>query len=208
MESALTTVFGSRGESSYRFDGKTDRQIVRELMRGAGHADARIDESLELVMAEYLDCLTTELADPACVVEPMPGVAALLDALCGRDDCVVGLLTGNLEHGAERKIRAAGLDVSCFTVSAYGSDHERRDELPEVAQRRARDTLGLEIPGERVVIIGDTPADIACGRRIGARAVAVATGRYSVEELAAHAPAVVLPDLRDTALALGAILAT
>ena len=80
-----------------------------------------------------------------------------------------------------------------------------RGELPAIAQRRAREELGLHVEGDAIVIIGDTPADIECGRAIGARAIAVATGRYSVEDLAAHSPFAVFPDLADTAAVMRAI---
>jgi phosphoglycolate phosphatase-like HAD superfamily hydrolase len=79
--------------------------------------------------------------------------------------------------------------------------------LPAVAQRRAEALLGREIPGERMVIIGDTPADIHCGRSLNVRAIGVATGRYSVDELAEHDPAAVFASLADTDAVVEAILA-
>ena len=128
----------------------------------------------------------------------MPGVCELLDALEERDDVVLGLLTGNLEAGARAKLSSAGIDPDRFEVGAYGSDHELRGELPAVAQRRAREELGLDIAGADVVVIGDTPADLHCGRGIGARAIGVATGHYSVDELSQHQPAAVFADLSNT----------
>jgi phosphoglycolate phosphatase-like HAD superfamily hydrolase len=135
----------------------------------------------------------------------LDGVPELLDALETRDDVVLGLLTGNLRAGAAIKLTAAGVDIARFRVGAFGSDHHHRPELPAIAQRRAREELGLDVPGERVVVIGDTPADIECGRGIGARAIAVATGRYSVEELERHAPFAVFPTLADTNAVVRAI---
>jgi phosphoglycolate phosphatase-like HAD superfamily hydrolase len=75
-----------------------------------------------------------------------------------------------------------------------------------VARRRAASALGTELPGEHVVVIGDTPADIECGRGIGARAIGVATGRYPTEELARYGAAHVFADLTDTAAVVGAIV--
>lgn len=198
MEAALLSVFGSKGTRRYRYDGKTDQQIVRELMRDEGHDDEGIDLRMPLVMEQYLLRLEDELSSPATSVKVLPGVLDLLDALAPRNDCLTGLLTGNLEFGAAKKLAVAGIDVKRFAVCAYGSDHEARDELPRIAQRRAVEHLGRDFPGDAVVIIGDTPADISCGRHIGARAIAVATGRYSVGQLAEHAPAAVFEDLRDT----------
>jgi phosphoglycolate phosphatase-like HAD superfamily hydrolase len=206
MEAALTRVYGSAGEPGYRYDGKTDRQIVRELMRGAGHADDHIDGGMARLVDAYLEGLRAELADGAHQVRVLPGVPALLDALEARADVVLGLLTGNLELGAAAKLGAAGIDIRRFRVNAFGSDHEHRPELPAVAQARARALLGLDVHGERVVIVGDTPADMQCGRGIGARAIGVATGRYGVEELRAHGAAAVFEDLGDTAAVLRAVL--
>ncbi|MGH9422761.1 MAG: HAD hydrolase-like protein, partial [Thermoanaerobaculia bacterium] len=93
---------------------------------------------------------------------------------------------------------AAGIDFDMFKVNAFGSDHELRPELPAVAQKRAREVLGLDIKGDRIVVIGDTPADIRCGEGIGARAIGVATGRYSVEDLASHGAYAVFETLADT----------
>lgn len=205
METALVTVFGSTGPTHYRYDGKTDRQIVRELMRGEGHDDARIDERMPDVLGAYLAALERELASPVARVEPMAGVMDLLDALVRRAHCVLGLLTGNLEPGARHKLTAAGIAFDRFRVGAYGSDHEARDALPAIAQRRARERLGAEFRGEELVIIGDTPADIRCGHAVGARAIAVATGHYSTADLSTHAPAAAFEDLTDTEAVLEAI---
>ena len=206
MERALTHVFGSAGSSEYRYDGKTDRQIVRELMRGEGHEDAHIDGGMERLVGAYLEGLRTELADGTRTVRVLPGVPELLDALEARADVVLGLLTGNLEAGAAAKLGAAGIDIGRFRVNAFGSDHEHRPELPAVAQARARELLGLDVHGPRIVIIGDTPADIECGRSLGARAIGVATGRYDVEALWAHRPAAVFSDLSDTAAVVDAVV--
>lgn len=205
MESALETHFGTPGAATYRYDGKTDRQIVRDQMRAAGLADEEIDATLPLVERTYLERLEFELSVPTSRVTSYAGVFELLDALRPLPDRTLGLLTGNLERGAAAKLRAAGIDPGQFRVTAYGSDHEVRGELPSIAQARAREWLGLHLSGDRLIIIGDTPSDIACGRGVGARAIAVATGQYSVAELSAHAPAFVFEDLSDTAAVLAAI---
>lgn len=206
MEAALTTVFGTPGSPEYRYDGKTDRQIVRELMRAEGHGDPHIDDAMDRLVENYLDGLRRELSDGTHEVHVFPGVPRLLDELEARDDVVLGLLTGNLEQGAALKLGAAGIDFGRFRVNAFGSDSESRPDLPAVAHARAREQLGLELAGHRVVIIGDTPADIHCGRSLGARAIGVATGRYSVAELCAHDPAAVFADLSDTAAVIEAVI--
>jgi phosphoglycolate phosphatase len=202
---ALVEVFGTAGPTDHRFDGKTDPQIVRELMRLEGHGDPHIDERMPRLLERYLDYLHDELERPPHA-RLLPGIRELLDALEPRPDVVLGLLTGNLATGARAKLAAVGLDPDRFRVGAYGSDHELRGELPALAQRRARDHLGVDIPGRDVVVIGDTPNDLECGRAIGARAIGVATGHYTVEQLLAHAPAAVFADLSDTAAVVDVIV--
>lgn len=205
MTDALTQVFGSAGPTDYRYDGKTDPQIVRDLMRLEGHTEEFIDQRMAQIIEHYLQGLERELGE-GLHTHLFEGVPELLDALEARDDIVLGLLTGNLRAGAALKLRSAGIDMSRFRIGAFGSDHHHRPELPAVAQRRAREELGLDIPGTAMVVIGDTPADIECGRAIGARAVGVATGRYTVEELASHSPMAVFPTLADTDAVMKVIL--
>ena len=202
---ALADVFGATGPADHRFDGKTDPQIVRELMRLEGHADEHIDARMQALLDRYVLYLHEELRASERPVRVMPGVFELLDALEARRDVLMGLLTGNLVAGARAKLAAAGIDPDRFRIGAYGSDHETRGELPAVAQRRARDELGIVVEGGDVVVIGDTPADLHCGRSIGARAIGVATGHYSVQELLGHDPAAVFEDLSCTADVLRAI---
>jgi phosphoglycolate phosphatase-like HAD superfamily hydrolase len=205
MTAALTHVFGAAGPTDYRYDGKTDPQIVRDLMRLEGHTEEAIEERMAQLIEHYLHGLESELAE-GLHTHLFDGIPELLDSLEARNDIVLGLLTGNLRAGAALKLRSAGIDMSRFRIGAFGSDHHHRPELPAIAQRRAREELGLEIPGAAMVVIGDTPADIECGRAIGARAVGVATGRYTVEELWSHSPMAVFPNLADTAAVMRAIL--
>jgi len=207
MEHALFTVFGAHGDPAYRYDGKTDRQITREQMRSAGVSDEVIDARMDDVFALYAERLALELASGAEQAVLLAGIPPLLDALGAREEVTMGLLTGNIEAGARQKIRAVNLAWEQFLVNAFGSDHEHRPMLPAVAQRRAEALLGREIPGDRMVIIGDTPADIHCGRSLNVRAIGVATGRYSVDELAEHDPAAVFASLADTDAVVEAILA-
>jgi phosphoglycolate phosphatase len=203
---ALTEVFGATGPADYRFDGKTDPQIVRELMRFAGHDDGHIDRQMQAVFDVYVERLRVELRAPGYRPRVLPGVFELLDALEARDDIVLGLLTGNLAEGARAKLQAVGIDPARFRVGAFGSDHEYRTSLPEVARRRFHECAGVEIDGADVVIVGDTPDDLACGLAVGARAIGVATGRYTAEELRRHRPAAVFADLSDTPAVVAAIV--
>lgn len=203
---ALTEVFGSIGPADYWFDGKTDRQIVRDLMRLDGHGDAHIDARMDPVLVRYVECLANELAEETFSARLLEGVADLLTALEARDDVILGLLTGNVEPGARAKLQAVGIDPDRFAVGAFGSDHEHRPELPAIARQRVRDELGIDIEGADIVVIGDTPADITCARSVQARAIGVATGRYRAAELASHGAVAVFEDLTDTSAVLDAIL--
>jgi phosphoglycolate phosphatase-like HAD superfamily hydrolase len=198
MERALTTVFGTSGSTDYRYDGKTDRQIVRETMRLEGKTDQEIDADMERLLAAYVEGLHAEFASGRRTVQIYPGVVELLDELEQQADVVLGLLTGNIIEGAKAKLGAAGIDFDRFRVNAFGSDHEHRPQLPGIAQKRARDVIGADIAGNRLVVIGDTPADIRCGESIGARAIGVATGRYTVDELSEHGAYAVFETLADT----------
>lgn len=204
METALREVFGSVGPAGYAYDGKTDRQIVRELMRAEGRPDAEIEAGMPRVFARYLAELEVEKSAQA--IRALPGVEAVLDALEPRDDVVLGLLTGNVIDGARVKLGAAAIDIERFVLGAYGSDHELRPELPRIARERAIAALARDVPRDALVVIGDTPLDIACAHAQGARALAVATGRFSVDELAAHTPAAVLASMADVDVTVRTIL--
>ena len=207
VREALIRVYGRTGPiDSYDFHGRTDPQIVRELMRLAGLDDEEIDAGMDRLWELYLARLEEELRQPTTDVEVLPGVVELLDALHETRDDLVALLTGNIEPGARLKLGAADL-WHRFDFGAYGSDHERRDRLPAIAVERARRATGLEFSGRNVVIIGDTPFDVHCGRELGVWAVAVATGKHSITELEEAGADVVLENLADTRRALEAIAA-
>ncbi|PWU11033.1 MAG: hydrolase [Verrucomicrobia bacterium] len=126
-----------------------------------------------------------------------PGILELLELLHSRSDCVLGLLTGNINRGAEIKLKHYGV-WHYFEFGAFGDDHHNRNELGRFAKSRAREAHGIEFPSDLIYVIGDTPKDIDCGRAIGAHTVAIATGDYSSEELHKHKPDFLFEDLRDT----------
>ena len=209
---ALLDETGTAGPiESYRLDGKTDPQIVSELLSLAGHPAAGDEARIAAVCRRYVAQLRIELAaTPGGATRLLGGVRELLDALQPHERAqraLVGLLTGNLAAGAALKLGAAGLDPARFAVGAYGSDSPRRSELPAIAAVRAAARVGRPVAGGDVVIVGDTPADVACGRPLGARTVAVATGSYDAAALRAAGAAQVFETLADTAAVLAAILA-
>ncbi len=204
---AIASATGIEGElPAIRFDGKTDPQIVVELLTAAGHPRAREPGTIAAVLDRYVNHLEGDLALNGHCTRVMPGIPALLDALEAEAGVLLGLLTGNVAPGATLKLRAAGLDPARFRVGAYGSDHADRPCLPPIAVKRAEPIAGRTMRGEEVVIIGDTPADIHCAGSIGARTIGVATGGFTAHQLQAAGADLVFQDLSETPRALEAIL--
>jgi phosphoglycolate phosphatase-like HAD superfamily hydrolase len=197
LSAAMAAVYGETGPvDSYDFHGRTDPEIVRALLRAVGWSDADVDEGLPALWPDYLARLRGELDARAGRTRPLAGVATLLARLVPDERFACGLVTGNLEQGARLKLAAVGC-AEPFTFGAFGSDAEERDALPAVALARAAERYGGRFSAERAVVIGDTPADIRCARAVGARVLAVATGRHDAVTLAAHEPDAVFEDLSD-----------
>lgn len=196
---------GCDAVDTVRFDGKTDPQILCELLEATGSGEPE-REMLQELCLRYVTHLEAELGREGHRTTVMPGIPDLLDRLEGESGVVLGLLTGNVREGAVLKLRSGGIAPERFVVGAYGSDSRYRPDLPPIAAERARFHFGRVPSGQEVVIIGDTPADVTCGVGIGARAVAVATGSYSAGALHEAGAYAVFEDLSDTERALEAIL--
>jgi phosphoglycolate phosphatase len=194
---AMREVYGQSGAAEgVRMGGRTDPEIVHTLLSGAGMERAEVEAGLDLLWERYPARLAEEVARGG--VRALPGVPALLERVEARGgETVLGLLTGNVEAGARIKLEAAGLAFDRFRVGAFGSDHWRRDRLPEVAAARAEARIGVRYRGKEIVIVGDTPFDISCGAHLGVRTVATATGTHSPDELAACAPDYLFDDLSE-----------
>lgn len=204
FRAALEEVYGTAGPmEGYSFAGRTDPQIARELLALGGVPAHRVEAGMERVWEIYLQGLRQSL--PSARIHVLPGIPTLLDALEREPSGILGLLTGNVREGARLKLEAAGLGFERFAIGAFGSDHADRPELPAVAIRRAEERFGHRFSGKSVVIIGDTPLDIACGEHLGVRTIAVATGNYPAADLAACAPDHVFETLEDTAAVWEAI---
>lgn len=203
---ALHEVYGAPVPEGHEFDGKTDPQIVRELMLLAGVGASEVQEHLPRAITRYVEELRYELGEADHGANVYPGIRVLLDQLEQHDGVMLGLLTGNVRDGAAAKLEAVGIDARRFRVGAFGSDHPDRPELPAIARARAEVITGCPIPGADVVVIGDTPADMTCGSGIGARAIGVATGRYTEHQLHACGIGTVFADLTDTEAVIAEIL--
>lgn len=182
VNAALADLVGETFDfSDITFSGKTDRQIFREVLEagqrcGLDVTPSQADRFGELYQKEMAANL------PSATVEALPGAVDLVRQL-SRDGAELGMLTGNLEPLAYAKVERIGLGESELPFGAFGSDDEDRNALPAVAARRASERYGRDVSTTELVIVGDTPRDIACARAAGARVVAVATGRYDAGQL-------------------------
>ncbi len=187
LQAALRTVHGVQARALRTMlapAGRTDGEIARALLLGAGVSARRIDERAEDVREECCR-IYVELATDDLSATVLPGVRDLLSELSERDDAQLALLTGNYESVARVKLARAGI-AGFFPAGqgAFGSDSEDRTALVPVARRRAG-TLGAPHPREQTVVIGDTPRDIACAQADSVRCAAVATGPFAAEQLQA-----------------------
>lgn len=204
MNLALTEVFGLAGPAtSLPMAGKTDWQIITELLTAAGLdqavVEARLPECFQAI-TRHMDQTTRQRHMRVC-----PGVPALLARLSRHPGAILGLLTGNIATSAPIKLRAANLDPTIFCVGAYGNDGPNRAQLAALAINRAQTLTGNAFGGKQVVIIGDTPADVTCGQRLGVTAIGVATGSFPQEALSAAGADYVFPDLNDADAVMQAI---
>src|SRR5258705_4901054 len=174
IHQALLDEMGTAGPiDGYRFDGKTDPQIVRELMTLAGHPEASSDDRVTAVCRRYVELLTAELEKPTQTTRVYPGIKDLLAALEpyeAESRALVGLVTGNVEGGAALKLRSAGLDFARFAVGAFGSDSHHRPDLPAVAAPRAGPQTGGAVTRRQNRDVGGNPYDGARLKPTGAPA--------------------------------------
>ncbi len=178
--------------SDIEIAGRTDARIARSILEKYGVA--KTDEHVSAFLDEYIAGLGELLPQTSGCV--LPGVAEILELMQDKDDRVLALLTGNLQRGAELKLRRYGL-WHYFEFGAFADDHHDRNQLGPFARTRACERHDFDFPPHAIDVIGDTVHDIACGKAIGARTIAVATGSSSAEELAAHKPDFVFEDLAD-----------
>ena len=180
--------------------GRTDSWILSDAAAAHGIRPA----DLARFPGVYLPHLLRELDQPGSRKGVMPGVRALLDALAGRPDVYLALLTGNYEAAARAKLEYFDL-WRYFRCGAFGDDAPDRNGLLPKALARVRTCGGPAVPASAAVVIGDTPLDIACAAASGARSIAVATGDYDAAALRGAGADVVFDDLSDTQAVLAAL---
>lgn len=186
--------------SSVDIAGRTDSGIVRRML--AAHGLPETPENITAFFDGYLHHLAREI--PRTTGGLLPGILPLLNALKPRADIVLALLTGNLARGAEIKLLHYGV-WHYFEFGAYADDHHDRDQLGHFAIARALERHGIDFAPERIFVLGDTPHDITCARAIGAKAIAIATGKFTRADLTPFSPDFLFDDLADVTAVLAAI---
>ncbi|MEZ6143943.1 MAG: HAD family hydrolase [Planctomycetaceae bacterium] len=194
MELALKTVFNVTNRTEgVPAAGRTDRAIVTDLF-----AYHKIEETPELWMTfqeTYFQHLTEVF--PTLPGQTLIGIELLLATLHEREDVVLGLLTGNFRQGAQLKLGHYRLD-HYFAFGGFGDNHHDRDDVARSAMLAVTEHQQVDVDPSSVWVIGDTPADVRCGRAIGARTVAVATGSFTHDDLIETKPDHLFSDLGDT----------
>jgi phosphoglycolate phosphatase-like HAD superfamily hydrolase len=179
MEAAMQSEFKANTsvEGIYTV-GRTDRAILNDLF--AYHGIEHDEITWRRFLDAYLEHLPQYLAKLEGLV--LPGIRALLKQLSEREDVAVGLLTGNYRESARLKLEHYKL-FDHFEFGGFGDVHFNRDDVAHDAMREVHRHLNGSVSTERVWVIGDTPADVRCGRAIGANVVAVGTGVFSKKDL-------------------------
>jgi len=179
------------GTEQMKFAGRTDVSLVREFFRlhGLDESPAHFRKFFDRYVFWLDQILVHSQGEPCRGVGPW---LAELQALPHPPR--LGLLTGNIRLGAEIKLRYFNL-WEFFETGAFADDHEDRNQIAAVARERGGRLLGEHLRGDQIVVVGDTPLDIECGRAIGARVLAVGTGNFPIERLRAHHPDWAVPNL-------------
>jgi len=196
MERALESVFGVTAPTEgISAAGRTDFAITSDLLDY--HRLENTGENRKRFLDGYLSFLNEELATREGLI--LPGVTEILADLTQRSTVHLGLLTGNLQQGAAVKLAHYDL-AGHFSFGGFGDDHHSRDDVAKAAAADAKEKL--ERNPDSTWVIGDTPADVQCGRAIGATVVAVATGIYTAEALSDAEPDFLFEDFSDVELVL------
>jgi len=170
--------------------GKTDRQIIIEILKKKGIEESAVREKIEEIMKEIVDFFEDRVENENFVV--LDGVRKLLKYL---DDnkILMGLVTGNLEAVANGKMKRANLD-NYFKVGGFGSDDENRANLVKMVIEKAENNFDFKFDNN-VFLVGDTPRDILAGKEARVKTIAVATGDYTEDDLSKEKPDFILKDL-------------
>lgn len=213
FKDAMEKAFAEAGDprpidtGKYRPGGKTDTQIIYEILGQNGIEESQISRLLPRIKSHYLALLQQVIGGNPEYVTLKPGIQELLAELHTHPDVLLGLLTGNFEEGARIKLGVHDLN-KYFGFGAFGENARQRSELPQRAVDAAKHHKGHHFTAKEIVIIGDTPNDIHCGRHLHVRTIAVATGPFTLEQLEAEKPDFAFLNFTDKEKVLSAILAS
>ena len=190
LQDAAVEVFGGAGPP-LNLAGSTDGAILRGFFEYFGRQYDPVIE--KRFYQSYLSQIRENLQNPTYGGRLLEGVNTLLASL-REEGHFLGLLTGNIERGAMLKVTHYGI-ADYFRFGAYGDDHWNRNKLGPIALERAEKSAGVRFSQDEILVIGDTPKDVACAHAFGVKCVAVATGHFNEEELAACGADRTIPNL-------------
>lgn len=207
LELGAERAAGITGVPEVAMGGKTDPQIVGEILSRSGFAPEAIDDLLPAALLEAERILAGDRHRIRAEGRVHPGVRELLAALGTTAGVRQSLLTGNIAANAMVKVGAFGLErVFDFEIGAYGTDHAERDRLVPIALRRARELRGADYRPDEVWVIGDTVHDLDCARAGHVRALIVGTGHGGFDAVRSLDADALLEDLADTDTVLKVLL--
>jgi phosphoglycolate phosphatase len=197
IERAFELRHGTKEILNFSFGGMTDKAIVRDALLALGRPpvpESELEREMEEMLRFYLEVLAEEVARTRIRIHD--GMERALDMADARKDVALGLGTGNIRKGAEIKLGCVGI-YHRFSFGGFGDDSIDRPTLLMAGARRGADKLGYSIEDCRIVVIGDTPKDIAGAKAIGAESIAVATGMHDIAELKQCEPTAAFENLGD-----------
>lgn len=197
IERAFEIRHGSKDVLSFSFGGMTDKAIVRGALLELGRtfaSESDLEQEMEATLAFYLEMLVEEVARTRIRIHD--GMEQAMEKAEARSDVALGLGTGNIRKGAEIKLNSVNI-YHRFSFGGFGDDSIDRPALLMAGARRGAEKLGMPVEDCRVVVIGDTPKDVAAAKAIGAESIAVATGMHDINDLKQSDPTAALPSLAD-----------
>lgn len=191
---AMLDFFGEIGDiENHVFGGKTDWRILLDLLEPHGKTEDDIGQDIlayQDLMAQHMEAISSDYT-----MDTIPYAMELVTTLRDREDTIIGLVTGNMKKTAHIKLKMAGFDPDWFQVGAFGHESADRDQLACLAVERARNLEENPFTGDKIVVIGDTEADILAARAVDATSVAVTTGYVHRDKLICRDPDFLLADL-------------
>lgn len=202
-ERAFEEIVGKPPRELVDMTGRTERAILIDTLdvHGVTNSETKF-EDFYIALAKAADGLRERMRT---IGHRLLGAEEILIALAKRG-VVQTVVTGNIKPIAVTKLETFHLSKHMdFEVGGYGSDGDTRPPLILQAWQRAQHKYGRTFQSDQVMVIGDTPIDVAAAREVGVRAIGVATGRSTMEDLMAAQADIVLPDLTDTEAVIRAL---